>query len=412
MRGKDILRYLSIFCDDTAAPPVKTMRIGAAGLGRAFTLMAPTLAADKRVALVAAADPRAEARAQFERDLGGRAYATVDELCADRDVDALYVATPHQFHAAHARLAFAAGKHALVEKPMALTLEECRAMIDAAQAAHRHLIVGHSHSFDAPIRRTRELIASGAYGRLRMITAFNYTDFLYRPRRPEELDTSRGGGAVYNQAAHHADIVRLLAGGRAKSVRAQTGRWDPARPTDGAYSAIITFDDGAFATVTYSGYAHFDSDEFTGWIGEGGQKKDPASYGAARRSLSGNEVGDEMQLKNERNYGGTKQAKAPSALLHQHFGVLIASCERADLRPLPEGVWIYADGERRLEPLPPPKVQRAEVIDELYAAVVDGRPPLHDGEWALATTEVCLAILQSAKEQREVPLQNQTALRT
>ena len=384
------------------------MRIGVAGLGRAFTLMAPTFAADARVALVAAADPRPEARAQFERDFRGRAYATVEELCADAAVEVLYVATPHQFHADHARLAFAAGKHALVEKPMALTLDECRAMVDAARAAGRHLIVGHSHSFDAPIQRTRELIASGAYGRLRMITALNFTDFLYRPRRPEELDTTRGGGAVYNQAAHHVDIARLLAGGRAKSVRAQTGAWDPARPTEGAYSALIAFEDGAFATITYSGYAHFDSDEFTGWIGEGGQKKDPAAYGAARRALTG----DEMQVKNARNYGGAQYAKAHAALAHQHFGVLIASCEHADLRPLPEGVWIYTDGERRLEALPSPKVQRSEVIDELYAALVDGRPPQHDGAWALATTEVCLAILQSAAEQQEITLRNQTALRT
>ena len=384
------------------------MRLGAAGLGRAFMLMAPTLGADKRVRLVAAADPRPEARAQFERDYHGRGYATVAALCADRDVDVIYVATPHQFHAEHARLALAAGKHALVEKPMALTLEECQAMIDAARAAQRHLIVGHSHSFDAPIRRTRELIASGAYGRLRMISAFNYTDFLYRPRRPEELDTARGGGAVYNQAAHHVDIVRLLAGGRAKSVRAQTGAWDAARATEGAYSALVTFEDGAFAAITYSGYAHFDSDEFTGWIAEGGQRKDPKAYGAARKAL----VGDELQLKHARNYGGAQYSRPAAQLQHQHFGVLIASCEHADLRPLPEGVWIYADGERRLEALPAPQVQRAEVIDELYAAVVDGQPPLHDGAWALATTEVCLAILESARAQREITLRNQTALRT
>jgi phthalate 4,5-cis-dihydrodiol dehydrogenase len=384
------------------------MRIGVAGLGRAFTLMAPTLAGDGRVELVAAADPRAEARAQFKTDFGGSAYATVEELCADAAVEVVYIATPHQFHAEHARLAFAAGKHTLIEKPMALTLDECRAMVDAARQARRQLVVGHSHSFDAPIALTRKLIQGGAYGRLRMITALNFTDFLYRPRRPEELDTARGGGAVYNQAAHHVDIVRLLGGGRLRSVRAGTGTWDAARPTEGAYSALLTFDDGAFASITYSGYAHFDSDEFCGWIGEGGQRKDPANYGAARKLLSGNE----MQVKNARNYGGAKYSKAPGALMHQHFGVLIASCERTDLRPLPEGVWIYSDGEKRLEPLAAPKVQRVEVIDELYAAVIDGKPPLHDGEWALATTEACLAILQSAKEQKEIPLRNQTALRT
>ena len=384
------------------------MRVGVAGLGRAFALMAPTLAGDARVELVAAADPRAEARAQFKTDFGGNAYPTVEELCADPAVEVVYIATPHQFHAEHARLAFAAGKHALVEKPMALTLDECRAMVDAAKKAKRQLIVGHSHSFDAPIRRTRELIRGRQFGRLRMITALNFTDFLYRPRRPEELDTARGGGAVYNQAAHHVDIVRLLGGGRLRSVRAATGAWDAKRPTEGAYSALLTFEDGAFASITYSGYAHFDSDEFTGWIGEGGQRKDPDAYGAARQLLAG----DEMELKNARNYGGAQYAAAPGAPAHQHFGVLIASCERADLRPLSDGVWIYANRERRMEPLPAPKVQRADVIDELYAAVVEGKPPLHDGEWALATTEACLAILQSAKEQKEIPLRNQTGLRT
>src|SRR4051812_1629176 len=383
---------------------MRSIGIGAAGLGRAFSLMAPTLAADPRVKVVAGADPRAEARHQFEAEFGGRAYTSVEELCRDHAVDVAYIATPHQFHAEHAGVAFKAGKHALIEKPMALSLDECRSMIDAARAAGRRLIVGHSHSFDAPIALARKLIESGQYGRLKMITALNFTDFLYRPRRSEELDTSSGGGVIYNQAAHHVDIVRLLGGGRLKSVRAQTGAWDGSRPTEGAYSALLTFDDGVFASITYSGYAHFDSDEFTGWIGEGGQKKDPNAYGAARKLLAG----DELALKNARNYGGAKYAKAPGGLLHQHFGVLIACCERADLRPMPDGVMVYADQQKRLEPLPAPKVQRAEVIDELYAAVIDGHAPLHSGEWAMATMEACYAMLQSAKEQREIALHHQT----
>ena len=52
-----------------------------------------------------------------------------------------------------------------------------------------------------------------------------------------------------------------------------TGDWDAARPTEGAYAALMTFENGAFASLTYSGYGHFDSDEFQGWIGEMGQKK-------------------------------------------------------------------------------------------------------------------------------------------
>jgi phthalate 4,5-cis-dihydrodiol dehydrogenase len=375
------------------------VRIGVAGLGRAFALMSPTLAADSRVRLVAAADPRPEALEQFEADFGGRGYTTIEDLCADPSVQVVYVATPHQFHAAQAIAAAEAGKHILVEKPMALTLDECRAMTAAARKHGVHLVVGHSHSFDAPIALTKKLIQDGAYGRLRMLTALMFTDFLYRPRRPEELDTSKGGGAVYNQAAHHVDIVRLL-GGDVASVRAGTGAWDAKRPTEGAYSAFLALNDGAFASITYSGYAHFDSDEFCGWVTEGGARKDPKAYGAARRALSG----DETQVKNARNYGGAQFSRPADNLLHQHFGVIIASCERGDLRPLPEGVMIYADGEKRLHPLAPPKVQRAGVIDELYAAVVEGKAPLHDGEWGTATMDVCLAILRSAREGREIPL--------
>src|SRR5262249_11684400 len=162
----------------------------------------------------------------------------------------------------------AAGKHLLVEKPMALTLDEAQAMIDASRAAGVKLIVGHSHSFDAPIAAARKIIASGEFGRLKMITALKFTDFLHRPRGAEELDTALGGGVVFNQAAHQVDILRLLAGGLAESVVAQTGIWDPSRPTEGAYNAMIRFAGNVAATITYSGYAHFDSDEFLDWTSE------------------------------------------------------------------------------------------------------------------------------------------------
>ena len=386
---------------------MRKINVGVAGLGRAFGLMAPTLAADARVALVAAADPRPEALQRFRSDFGGATFPSVEALLQEKSVDAVYIATPHQLHAEHACLAAARGKHVLVEKPMALSLEECRAMIAAARAAGVALVVGHSHSFDLPILRARQLLDSGAFGTVRMITSLNYTDFLYRPRRAEELDTARGGGALFNQAAHQVDVVRLLAGSRAKSVRAHAGAWDPARPTEGAYAGLLAFDNGAFASLVYSGYAHFDSDEFCGWIGEGGEKKDPEVYGVSRRRLSFSE--NETALKADRNYGGAAFSPPPKSQFHPHFGPLIVSCERADLRPLPDGVMVYADGEKRLEALPAAAAPRAAVIDELYAAIVDGRAPPHGGEWAMATLEVCLAMLRSAREGREVALTSQTA---
>jgi phthalate 4,5-cis-dihydrodiol dehydrogenase len=383
----------------------RKLRIGVAGLGRAFAVMLPTFKADPRVSLVAAADTRAEARQRFAEEFSANAYTTVEELCVDPAVEVIYVATPHQWHAGHAALAAQHRKHLLIEKPMALTLQECAAIIDAARGAGVHLVVGHSHSFDAPVRHLRGLIDSGRYGNARMINAINYTDYLYRPRRPEELDTALGGGAIFNQAAHQIDIVRLLGGGRVASVRAATGAWDRTRPTEGAYAALLTFESGAFASLTYSGYGNFDSDEFQGWIGEMGQKKTP--YAGPPRHRFDNQQ-DEVAFKNARNYGGPDfRPSAGQDLAHQNFGTLLVSCEHADLRALPNGVMVYQNGSAQLDPLPMPKIPRVEVIDELYDAVVMGQPPLHDGAWAMATLEVLLAILQSSREKSDVRLNHQ-----
>jgi phthalate 4,5-cis-dihydrodiol dehydrogenase len=391
----------------------RALRIGVAGLGRAFMVMLPTLVRHPGVRLIAAADPRLEARTRFEQDFEGRAYASVEAMCADPAVDVVYVATPHAMHVDHVRLAAAHGKHVLVEKPMALKVADCRTMIDAARSARVRLLVGHSHSFDLPYLRTRALIDTGEFGPVRIINALNFTDFLYRPRRSEELDTAQGGGAVYNQAAHQVDVVRLLAGTRAAGVRAATGIWDPARPTEGAYTAFLAFEGGVTASLTYSGYGRFDTDELLGWIGEMGLPRDPEAYGTARQRLRGVRAGtEEAALRLRRSYGADHGAvEARAAALPQaynHFGFIVVSCERADLRPMPDGVTIYGETARRFEALPPPAVPRAEVIDELVAAVLDGRSPLHSGEWGLATVEICEAILTSAREGREVALQHQT----
>jgi len=395
----------------------RRLKLGVVGLGRAFTLMLPTFVADRRIELVAAADPRAEATRRFASEFGARTYASMEELCSDPAVEVVYIATPHQYHASHVIVAAAKGKHALVEKPMAITLEDCARMIEAAERGGIQLVIGHSHSFDRPIQRAREIMASGAVGELRLINAQYYTDFLFRLRRSEELDTRQGGGAVFNQAAHQLDIVRVLGGGRVRSVRALTGAWNAARPTEGAYAALLTFDSGAVASILYSGYAHFDSDELCGAISELGWPKDASAYGAARRSLRRVTAStDELALKNARNYGGAEFSSAGSstagndAAWHQHFGFVLVSCDRADLRPLPTGVMIYGDDEARLEPLSRPAVPRVEVIDELYDAVVLGHPPLHDGRWAMATVEACLAILESAREGRDITLRHQVGL--
>ncbi len=401
-----------ITCDD--ASPI---RLGVLGLGRAFTLMLPTFERDRRVRLVAGHDPRPGARAALQARFGARTPDSVEDVCADPDVELVYVATPHGLHAEHVALAARHGKHVLVEKPMALTLADCTRMIEACALAGTRLIVGHSHSFDAPVRRARALIDSGEVGEVRMIHAMQYTDFLYRPRRPEELDTARGGGVVFSQAAHQVDVVRLLAGGLVHRVRAHTGAWDPARPTEGAYSALLGFEGGAFASLTYSGYAHYDSDELMGGIGELGLPKAPDTHRQTRarwqaRHEAGGDETVEALAKAERNFGGAQYQAAPEhpPAACQHFGPVLVSCDRADLRLQPDGVdLIDRHGTRRLA-APVPDVPRAEVVDELWGALRQGVAPRHDGAWSRATLAVCLAILDSQRLGADVVPEHQVGL--
>jgi phthalate 4,5-cis-dihydrodiol dehydrogenase len=307
----------------------------------------------------------------------------------------------------HVEVAARAGQHILVEKPIALTLAACDRMITAADRAGVHLLVGHSHSFDTPYLETARLIATGTYGAPRMITALNFTDFLYRPRRPEELVTAEGGGVVFSQAAHQVDVVRLLAGSAVAGVRAQTANWDPARPTEGAYQAFLTFANGASASLTYSGYGRFDSDELMGWIGELGQPRDAGTYGMARAALRTVSTPDEETALKQRRTYGIADASSPSPRAshqHNHFGLVIVSCAHADLRPMADGIHIFTDDARTFLPLPPPAVPRFEVVEELYAAVRRAAPPLHTGTWGRATLEVCLALLESSRTGQEIKL--------
>ena len=392
------------------------VNLGVIGLGRAFVSTAPAILSHPAIRLVGVADPRQEARDKAGAELGVRAFEDAEALCRDPNVAAVYVASPHQLHADHVELCAKHGKHVLVEKPMALSLGECDRMINAVERAGVALVVGPTHSFDRPVRAARDLIRGGRLGLLRMISGWAFTDFLYRPRRPEELDTTQGGGVLFNQAPHHIDVVRLLAGGRMRSVRSISAVWDSRRPTEGAYSALLEFEAGVAATLVYNGHGHFDTDEFNGWVGESGQSKSPDDHGAARRLLARHDPLEEARLKGATGYGGTlarplQPGGAAESAGHPHFGLLIASCDHGDIRLAPEGLAVY--GDTAVEKIEIPRdldpSGRGAVLDELVQAIATGQAQLHDGRWGKATLEVCLAMLESSRVRRDVPLHYQCA---
>jgi phthalate 4,5-cis-dihydrodiol dehydrogenase len=247
-------------------------------------------------------------------------------------------------------------------------------------------------------------------GKLCMINTWNYNEVMYRPRMKHELATSRG--VVLNQGPHHVDIVRLIGGGLVRSVRAMTGIWDKARGYEGSYTCYLEFEDGTPATLVYSGYGFFDTAELFSWVGEGGQYRDPKTNLNVRRRLR--EVRspqEEEQLKEAMRFGGQREGEFSHVWTgerHQpFFGFTLVSCERGDIRQTPDGLYVYGETEQREIPLSAGSRGREAEIEELYNVVVHNRPVFHDGRWGAATLEVCLAMLESAKERKEIFLSHQ-----
>jgi phthalate 4,5-cis-dihydrodiol dehydrogenase len=369
-------------------------------------MLLPAIQAHTHAHLVAVADLDGPARDAIAAKDGVHSCAGLDELLALPDVDAVYIATPTHLHRDHVLAAIAAGKHVLVEKPMAPTIAEGDAMTRAAEAAGVTLLVGHSHGYDLPIQAMRELIASGELGRPRIINSSYYSDWFYRPRLPAELDTAQGGGVTFRQGSHQLDIIRVLGGGLLKSIRASTFDWDPQRPGIGAYVAYCSFADGAVATALYNGYGLFQSFEMLDGIGEQGHLEPPERIGSARATFYGNASTDESDAKRQRIARHTFDSGPPH---NDFFGSTIVSCERGDIRQSPDGLYVYTIAGRREQRLPVEGVPRQLVIEEFCDAISGRRPALHTGRWGVANIEACLAIVESAAGGTEVVLQHQVA---
>ncbi len=164
------------------------MRIGVIGLGGGASQMIPAFVRHSHIRITAAADTDEAQLNAFRNAFSGETHRHAADLCRSSQVDAVYIATPNQFHAEHATMALEQGKHVLVEKPMTLTLEAADRMIAAADRCGVQLAVNVKHSFEPRIRQLRDIVLSGELGRLRMLHTWYFSDWLYNPRTAEELN--------------------------------------------------------------------------------------------------------------------------------------------------------------------------------------------------------------------------------
>jgi phthalate 4,5-cis-dihydrodiol dehydrogenase len=207
---------------------------------------------------------------------------------------------------------------------------------------------------------------------------------------------------VFRQGPHQIEIVRRLGGGLVKSVRAYTGRWHPAFDTEGNYTAVLEFADGTPATLALYGYGYFNITDLTWNIGEGGTKSSGSYRQQARRT---GPIDPADYYTGPRRLGDPDPARERKQPI---YGLTIVSCEYGEMRQSPDGVYIYTDDGCE-EQICPPYLDRAAELLHMREAVTTGGTVFPDAPWGRATLEVILAILQSSREQREIPLRYQVA---
>jgi phthalate 4,5-cis-dihydrodiol dehydrogenase len=394
---------------------VRTLKLGMIGIGVGGAEMLPAMEAMESLEVAGGADVVPKTLERFaERFPGAKTYGSAEELCKDPNIDAVWISSPNRFHAEHTILAANHGKHIVVEKPMAVTLADAEKMVEAADRNGVKLLAGHTRAFTLPVRAMRKVIESGTYGQLRALNIWSYSDWMLRPRTADELDLAQGGGIPYRQGPHQVDTVRLLGGGMLRSVRAQVGQWMPERPIPGFYSAFLEFENGTPATISHNGYGYFLGAELVPW-GEDKQRYTAAERIAIRQRMrSGTRA--ETDEKQSLRIGGQDAERLfrrhePEPWVPEDMGMAIASLDHADVRQAKYGIYVHGDqGKQEIDVVADRDMgvsQRRAELEELYDAVVLGKPLWHDGRWGMATLEVCLAIMESAKQRKEIMLQHQ-----
>jgi UDP-N-acetylglucosamine 3-dehydrogenase len=197
-----------------AGPPAGVLKVGIVGAGLMGRNHARVVA-ESGARVVAVADPDPVGAAHVAERYGARRHAAHDALVRDPDVEAVVVATPTALHFAVARDALEAGKHVLVEKPMAATVDEARELVRLARKHGRTLAVGHVERHNPVVRWMKDKLASGAFGDVIAIQSRRLSP------HPERV---RDVGVVLDLGIHDLDVLCHLAGRSPAGVYALAGK--------------------------------------------------------------------------------------------------------------------------------------------------------------------------------------------
>lgn len=230
------------------------LNVGIIGAGFFGKKHAEAIAALDETRLVAVSRTDQDELSAFTQRFGGQGYINYRDLLANPNVEAVLVATPHHLHTEIAIAAAKAGKHILLEKPMAPTLAECDQILHAVKAASVRLMVGHISQFSPTYRIAKALITSGEMGEVVWGVSSMNKLWLESNRRDWHLDRVTGGGMWLTAGMHCLDRLTWLVGSQAQSVSAQFGVRFHDQQADDVGMIFLRYANGVSGTVISTGY--------------------------------------------------------------------------------------------------------------------------------------------------------------
>jgi glucose-fructose oxidoreductase len=340
-----------------AAPP-RPIGYAIVGLGTyGLEIIIPQFAncAHSRLAAIVSGDPDKARRVAAEHGLPERSvysYETFDRIRDNPDVEIVYVCLPNSMHAEYTIRAARAGKHVLCEKPMAVSVAECEAMIAACRRANRKLMIGYRCHFEPFNLEAMRLARAGTVGKARYVRSEH--GFVQRdPSRWRLKRALSGGGSLMDMGIYSLQAARYMTGEEpvAVTARESTDRADPRfREVEDMIDWTLEFPSGAIASCQSMYSANQNHILFMGDKGR-------------------------IELEPATRYSGNR-------------------------------MWTGRDG-REEEVTPPPgpaKTQFAGQLDHMAECVVSGREPIVSGEEGLRDMRIVAAIYRSAREGRTVRL--------
>ena len=228
----------------------KTFRIALVGCGRISKNHFEAIEKVDGLELVAVSDTVAERAAQAGAQWGVPHFTAYEKMLKDAKADVITIATPSGLHAEQGVAAAQAGKHVVMEKPMAISLTGADALVHACDKAGVQLFVVKQNRLNAPIQLLKRAIDRDRFGRIYMASC---TVHWARPQEYYDQAPWRGtwefdGGAFMNQASHYVDLIQWLMG-PVESVMAKTATLARRIETEDSGVAILKFRSGALGSI-------------------------------------------------------------------------------------------------------------------------------------------------------------------